>query len=141
MATVSDESTDQLSDEDSESSCINSDLQELYESFDFQNDETPALESGSVVSPPFQFKDTSLYAKARLTLLQSCLLVFQCTIQHNLTTKAFTELLQLISVHILQGAAIPKSVYQLKRSVSRNRSSTPPLLCKLQYPVVNTGRV
>ena len=104
---TSDESTDQSSDEGSQTSCIDSDLQE---SFDFQDDNAPAPESGSVVSRPFQFKDIPLYAEARLTSLQSSLLVFQYAIRHSLTTKAFTELLQLVSVHVLPGAAVPKSV-------------------------------
>ena len=110
---TSDESTDQSSDEGSQTSCIDSDLQELYESFDFQDDNAPAPESGSVVSRPFQFKGIPLYPEARLTSLQSSLFVFQYAIRHSLTTKAFTE---LVSVHIPPGAAVPKSVYQLKQS-------------------------
>lgn len=34
--------------------------------------------------------------------------------RHSLTTKAFTELLQLLSVHVPQGASVPKSVHRLK---------------------------
>ena len=46
VTTALDESTDQSSDKDSETSCIDSDLQELYESFDLQDDDAPAPESG-----------------------------------------------------------------------------------------------
>ena len=48
-------------------------------------------------------------------MLQSNLLIFQYAIRHGLTTRAFTELLQLLSVHLPQNASIPKSVYSLMR--------------------------
>ena len=41
--------------------------------------------------------------------------VFPYAIRHSLTTKAFTELLQLIAVHLPKEAAIPRSVHNLKR--------------------------
>ncbi len=47
-------------------------------------------------------------------MFESYLLIFKYAIRHGLTTKAFTELLQLLSVHVPQGASLPKSVYLLK---------------------------
>ena len=58
--------------------------------------------------------DLSLYLNAQLTA-QSRLLVFQYSLQHSLTKKAFTELLQLLPVHLPTKAAIPSSVYGLKQ--------------------------
>ena len=57
---------------------------------------------------------TALYQGAGLTVFQSYLLVFQYAVRHSLTTKAFTELLMLLSVHAPQGAHVPKSVHKLK---------------------------
>lgn len=55
-----------------------------------------------------------LYPGALLTVFQSYLLIFQYAVRHSLTTKVFTELLQLLSLHTPQGAGLPKSVYKLK---------------------------
>ena len=111
-------------------------LEDLYESFEFEDD---MASSQASLTPPTDvldqqnhIADTSggssgrtlvaglseapLYPGAQLSEYQSHLLVFQYAIRHSLTTKAFTELLKLLSVHVPQGSAIPKSVYSLKRS-------------------------
>lgn len=110
------------SGEDGQTSCIDSDLQELYDSFDFDDENPAAISKTDLVtssSQRFNLGNGPLYAEARLTSLQSSLLVFQYAIRHSLTTKAFTELLQLLSVHLPKGASIPKSVYQLKQNFLR----------------------
>lgn len=70
-------------------------------------------ESGGTHS--LSISDRPLYTGAQLSALESYLLVFQYAVRHSLTKKAITELLQLLSVHLPVGAAIPKSVHGLKR--------------------------
>lgn len=60
--------------------------------------------------------DAPLYPGAQLSEYQSYLLISQYAAHHSLTTKVFTELLQLLSVHVLQVSAITVSVHSLKRS-------------------------
>jgi hypothetical protein len=91
----------------------NSELEELYESFDFEDE---AAKDAPPSHATYQYDQTPLYSEARLTASQSSLLIFQYAIRHSLTTKAFTELLQLLSVHVPQGSALPKSVHHLKRN-------------------------
>ena len=50
-----------------------------------------------------------------MTVFKSYLLTFQYALRHSLTMKAFTELLQLISVHTPKGTAMPSSVLNLKK--------------------------
>ena len=50
----------------------------------------------------------ALYPQADLSVFQSNLLVFQHAIRHSLTGREFTELLQLLSVHLPKGTGIPK---------------------------------
>jgi hypothetical protein len=112
--------TDDLSHSSSGSSG-ESDLDELYESFEFEED-VPQSHLQQAPEPscsllPFAsaVRDKQLYPGAELSTFQCYLLVFQYAIQHSLTTKAFTELLQLIAVHLPKGAATPRSVHNLKR--------------------------
>ena len=105
------------------------DLQDLYESFDFE-DEASRSQSLSqaeargdtaesfrmeTTDRSFCLHQTALYAGSAITSLQSNLLIFQYAIRHGLTAKAFTELLQLLSVHLPQKASIPKTVHSFKR--------------------------
>lgn len=100
---------------------IDSDLEALYESFDFENEASHSYgdaESPLPQTPDKRFSgisETALYPGSHISVFQSQLLVFQYALRHGLTTKAFTELLQLLSVHLPQNAAIPKSVHSLKR--------------------------
>lgn len=107
---------------------IDSDLEDLYESFEHESQSPPSQSSatasdtakGDSVSgiPSLDGHGSSLskpiYPGALLTVLQSYLLVFQYATRHGLTTKAFMELLHLLTVHVPLGCSIPKSVHRLK---------------------------
>ena len=113
----SDASSSELEEAESSQEELESDLEDLYESFEYE-DEVEALSSQDCNQPTFQLPavdNTALYQGARLTVFQSHLLIFQYAVRHSLTTKAFMELLQLLSLHVPQGARVPKSVYKLKR--------------------------
>ena len=96
-----------------------SDLDDLYQSFDFEEEaalDVPAGDgSGSRPAPLAAISQLPLYLASQITALQSYLLIFQFAIRHSMTTKSFTELLQLLSVHLPVTATIPKSVHKLKR--------------------------
>ena len=109
---------------DSTATSEDCDLEDLYESFEFEED--AALRSqgsdrgrGALANRPTEGEaaghGAALYPQAELSIFQSNLLVFQFAIRHSLTGKAFTELLQLLSVHLPKGAAVPKSVHTFKR--------------------------
>lgn len=88
------------SDED-----IDSDLEALYESFDFENEASHSCRDAECLpqTPDKRFSgisETALYPGSHVSVFQSQLLVFQYALRHGLTTKAFTELLQLLSVHL-----------------------------------------
>ena len=96
---------------------IESDLEVLYESFDFEA--LLAQEPKVTPTPESMLQLTShtpLYQDTPLTAYHSNLLLFQYALRHSLTNKAFTELLQLMSVHLPPGSKVPKSVHHLKRS-------------------------
>ena len=87
-----------------------------YESFEFdEHVSLPPEPSRSLLPSGSATRDRKLYPGADLSTFQCYLLVFQYAIRHSLTTKAFTELLQLIAVHLPKEAAIPRSVHNLKR--------------------------
>ena len=115
----SDEETDN-NEADSDASSEDSDLQDLYDSFDFEDGtsqtrlQTEGLEKCSSTSGG-TITEALLYPGADLSTLQSYLLLFQFAIRHSLTSKAFTELLQLLIVHLPRGACIPRSVHSFKR--------------------------
>ena len=105
-----------------------SDLEDLYESFDFEDEASRSQSSGQLsrpdtvclrpntADPSFSIgREKDLYAGSPISTLQSHLLIFQYAVRHGLITKAFTELLQLLLVHLPQEATIPKTVYNLKR--------------------------
>lgn len=108
--------SDRSSEEDS-------DLEDLYSSFDFEEDASISQASAEAecFSPSASRRglpadETPLYPGAQVTAFQSRLLVFQFAVRHSLTTKAFTELLQLLRVHVPRGSAVPTSVHSLKRT-------------------------
>ena len=79
---------------------------------DFEEDEEyltgdPRIGSINPISSP-------LYDNAKISIDESHLLCFQFAIKHSLTTKAFSELLQLLTVHLPSPSMAPKSIYQLK---------------------------
>lgn len=103
-----------------------SDLEDLYASFDYEDDASQvsasSIDAATRTTENETFgreipgcNKTPLYPGAQLSSFESKLLLFQYAIRHGLTTRAFTELLLLISVHLPPGAAVPKSVYSLKR--------------------------
>ena len=101
-----------------------SDLDDLYESFDYE-EEVPlearsdtardGTDSASCLANLASISQCSLYSGPQITTLQSYLLIFQDAIRHSLTMKSFTELLQLLSVDLPPTATILRSVHKLKR--------------------------
>ncbi len=77
--------------------------------------------SSTSESTPYSSEDevevepTMLYEGADLTEFDSHLLLFQFALRHSLTKKAFSELLDLVAVHVPQTAKVPRSVYKLKQ--------------------------
>ena len=67
--------------------------------------------------PTLSVKNSLLYPDAQLTISQSRLLVFQYSLRHSLIKKAFTELLQLLSVHLPPKSCMPTSVHKLKQVI------------------------
>ena len=118
--TVEDSPADCTAEESTEESELSSsedadvDLEELYESFDYENS-SQASTDAAPSSCGHEIAETALYSGAQLTVFQSHLLIFQYAVRHSLSVKAFTELLKLLSVHAPQGATIPKSVHNIKR--------------------------
>ena len=55
-----------------------------------------------------------LYEGAAISVFESHMLLFQYAVRHSLTSKAFSELLQIISVHVPSPSKVPKSVHRLK---------------------------
>lgn len=58
--------------------------------------------------------EKTLYEGAQISILLSYLLIFQFVINHSLSGKAFTELLQLLSIHLPRDAKLPSSAQKLK---------------------------
>ncbi len=77
--------------------------------------------SGETVDEPLpessSVQEKLLYeeAPADLTVHMAHVLLFQYSVRHSLTSKAFQELLQLMRVFLPKDAAIPKSVRHLKQ--------------------------
>lgn len=55
-----------------------------------------------------------LYDSANITIIDSYLMLLQYSIRHSLTKKAFTELLQLLSVHLPSGSHAAESFHKIK---------------------------
>ena len=56
-----------------------------------------------------------LYDGADLSIFESYFLLFQFAVRHSLTGKAFSELLELIGVHIPRPSKAAQSIYKLKK--------------------------
>ena len=97
--------------DNSRSSMNDSDINDILTDEDYQDDEDladgPGIRSINPVSSP-------LYDDAEISVLESHLFCFQFSIRHSLTAKAFSELLQLLSVHLPSSSLAPKSIYRLK---------------------------
>lgn len=105
------------------SSCTfssDSDSEELYG--DFEGSSSSEL-SSPAESPAKRPKlcsvqdtaNTPLYQNSDISCLQSHLLLFQYALKHHLPTRAFTDLLHLLKVHVPPTAQIPSSVYVLRQ--------------------------
>lgn len=57
---------------------------------------------------------TPLYDSADITVIDSYLMLFQYSLRHSLTKKAFSELIQLVSVHLPCSSKSAESLYKLK---------------------------
>ena len=57
---------------------------------------------------------TKIYDKADLTVIDSYVLLLQYSLRHSLTKKAFSELIQLISVHLPRSSNAAESLYKVK---------------------------
>lgn len=114
-------SSEELLESSTTESDSDSDVGNLYASFEFKEDvdshlSPPTGESAeSPTTRALSGAGGPLYPGAQLSTFQSHLLIFQYAIRHGLTNKAFTELLQLLSVHAPSGACVPKSVHILKQ--------------------------
>ena len=89
-----------------------SDINDTLTDDDFEEDEEcltddPRIGSTNPIS-------SLLYDNAEISVFESHLLCFQFAIKHSLTTKAFSELLQLLTVHLPSSSMAPKSIYRLK---------------------------
>ena len=56
-----------------------------------------------------------LYEDSDVSVLESNLALFQFSIRHQLSGKAFEELLLLFATHLPQNAKCPETVYRLKQ--------------------------
>ena len=101
--------TSDIGGNDSGSSVNDSDIDDtLIDEDDNEDmDDGPGISSMSPISSP-------LYDNAEISVFESHLLSFQFAIRHSLTTKAFSELLQLLSVHLPSSSMAPRSIYRLK---------------------------
>ena len=80
-----------------------SDLDELYQSFDFDEEaeafaRSPTQHLGEFREPrSLSISNHPLHPGAKLSALESSLLLFEDAVHHSLTKNAFTVLLQLLS--------------------------------------------
>ena len=103
---------------DCDSSIVSEFESDLEESFDFEDSasqsqssvqtqeacNTETVQQETAVSQLLSTGGNALFVGSKISTLQSYLLIFQYAVRHGLTTKAFTELLQLLSVHLPQDA-------------------------------------
>ena len=85
---LTDSSTSDLSELETDSDAVetDSDLEELYASFDFEDD-TSQVSCTQRAENPRGNPEALLYPGAQLSPIQSRLLIFQYAIRHSLTTK------------------------------------------------------
>ena len=122
---TSDSETDEGTDTEATDSG-DSDLDDLYASFDYESDADSQLSASltqvgetqiAPTIPTLSVKNSLLYPDVQLTISQSRLLVFQYSLRHSLTKKVFTEFLQLLSVHLPPKSCMPTSVHKLKQVI------------------------
>ena len=124
MVTSSDESTEELESFMLHSSASDDESEMEMESFlcegqsEDESVEDVALQKSATSVLPSS-TDSPLYEGSEITCFESHLLLFQFAVRHSLSSKAFGELLQVVSAHLPQTAKSPKSVYMLKRFFSK----------------------
>ena len=67
---------------------------------------------------------TPLYPGSEVTILDSYILLYEYALRHKLTKEAFSELLQLVSVHLPSSANSAKSVYLLQKYFEKHFNDT-----------------
>ena len=85
---------------------IDSEL-EMQQEFDFEDEGRLTIDRNNPSTP--------IYEGAEVTILESYLMAFQFSVRHSLTKKAFSELLQLISVHLPKSSSYPRSINTVKK--------------------------
>ena len=117
--------TDSETEDEEMASSSDSELQELD---DVEHD-------GSELTP--------LYDGARISVIDSYILMLQYALKHSLTKKAFEELIKLISVHLPTDTNMPKSIYQLKNffmQIFPEVVATPYQYCKVCHELLTDMR-
>ena len=118
---------DSLSDFETESSAASMSDDDSSESEDFESDDTSPSTSRDYASRSKLFDENPrlkaacsepLYAGSQISIFMSCFQIFQYAIVRNLSTKAFSQLLHLIAVHLPQEAKVSTTVYSLKKFFS-----------------------
>ena len=104
-------SSNDIEGDNSRSSMNDSDINDIPTDEDYQDDDDLADDPGICSINPIS---SPLYDDAEISVFESHLLCFQFSIRHSLTAKAFSELLQLLSVHLPSSSMAPKSIYRLK---------------------------
>jgi len=106
------EDLDQTSSSDSEETyseetSSSSDLDSEWETSDDSDSEGTSRSDSEVGE---NLNGIPLYSGARLSTIESCILILQYSLKHSLTKKGFEELLQLMIAHLLKDAKVQKSV-------------------------------
>ena len=119
---------------------------------DFSNSETEDEEMASSSDSELQQPDdvehdgselTPLYDGARISVIDSYILMLQYALKHSLTKKAFEELIKLISVHLPTDTNMSKSIYQLKNffmQIFPEVVATPYQYCKVCHELLTDTR-
>lgn len=87
---------------------IESDIESDYDDDITESDVNEATVDGKDTSAP-------IYEGAEVTIFESYILAFQFSVRHSLTKKAFSELLQLMSVLLPKSASFPTNITTVKR--------------------------
>lgn len=64
-----------------------------------------------------------IYQGARITPMESCLLIYSFAIRHKIDKSTMSDLLTLINFHLPNGALIPSSVFLLNKSLGPDYNS------------------
>ncbi|OXA41144.1 hypothetical protein Fcan01_24097 [Folsomia candida] len=84
-------------------------------SSDISSDESDAEGNNDTEQP--------IYQGARITPMESCLLIYSFAIRHKIDKSTMSDLLTLINFHLPNGALIPSSVFLLNKSLGPDYNS------------------